>query len=116
MRKVLVITYYWAPAGGPGVQRWLKFVKYLRDFDIEPVLYIPENPHYPLTDESFLKDIPKDLTIYKQPILEPYRLATFFSSKKTKRISSGIILTKNQSFIEKALLWIRGNLFGLSHL
>tara|TARA_R110002051_G_scaffold13808_4_gene45580 strand:- start:7962 stop:9233 length:1272 start_codon:yes stop_codon:yes gene_type:complete len=111
MRKVLVITYYWAPAGGPGVQRWLKFVKYLRDFDIEPVLYIPENPHYPLTDESFLKDIPKDLTIYKQPILEPYRLATFFSSKKTKRISSGIILTKNQSFIEKALLWIRGNLF-----
>lgn len=111
MRKVLVITYYWPPAGGPGVQRWLKFVKYLRDFDIEPVLYIPENPHYPLMDESFLKDIPKDLTIYRHPILEPYRLASFFSNKKTKRISSGIILTKNQSFIEKALLWIRGNLF-----
>jgi hypothetical protein len=31
--KVLIITYYWPPAGGPGVQRWLKFVKYLPDFE-----------------------------------------------------------------------------------
>ncbi|APQ18574.1 glycosyltransferase family 4 protein [Maribacter hydrothermalis] len=111
MRKVLVITYYWPPAGGPGVQRWLKFIKYLRDFGVEPVLYIPENPHYPLIDKSFLKDIPKNLTVYKHPIMEPYRLASIFSSKKTKRISSGIIQTKNQSFLEKALLWVRGNLF-----
>ncbi|WP_405415569.1 glycosyltransferase family 4 protein [Maribacter sp. Asnod1-A12] len=111
MRKVLVITYYWPPAGGPGVQRWLKFVKYLRDFDIEPVLYIPENPHYPLLDESFSHDIPNDLKIYKHSIREPYRIASVFSSKKTKRISSGIIQTKNQSFLEKILLWVRGNLF-----
>ena len=111
MRKVLVITYYWPPAGGPGVQRWLKFVKYLRDFDVEPVLYIPESPHYPLTDESLLKDIPNNLTIYKHPIKEPYRLASLFSSKKTKRISSGIIQSKNQSFIERVFLWVRGNLF-----
>lgn len=111
MRKVLVITYYWPPAGGPGVQRWLKFVKYLRDFDVEPVLYIPENPHYPLIDNTFLKDIPNDLIIYKHPIKEPYRLASFFSSKKTKRISSGIIQSKDQSFIEKMFLWVRGNLF-----
>ncbi|MEH6746524.1 MAG: glycosyltransferase family 4 protein [Maribacter arcticus] len=111
MRKVLVITYYWPPAGGPGVQRWLKFVKYLRDFDVEPVLYIPENPHYPLIDNTFLKDIPNDLIIYKHSIKEPYRLASLFSSKKTKRISSGIIKSKNQSFIEKIFLWIRGNLF-----
>ena len=111
MRKVLVITYYWPPAGGPGVQRWLKFVKYLRDFDVEPVLYIPENPHYPLVDNTFLKDIPNDLIIYKHPIKEPYRLASLFSSKKTKRISSGIIQSNDQSFIEKMFLWIRGNLF-----
>ena len=44
MKKVLIITYYWSPAGGPGVQRWLKFVKYLRNFGIEPIVYIPENP------------------------------------------------------------------------
>ena len=111
MRKVLVITYYWPPAGGPGVQRWLKFVKYFRDFGIEPVLYIPEKPHYPLLDKSFLQEIPSDLKIYKHKITEPYRIASLFSSKKTKRISSGIIQTKNQSFLEKLLLWVRGNLF-----
>ncbi len=111
MKKVLVITYYWPPAGGPGVQRWLKFVKYFRDFGIEPVVYIPENPHYPMSDESFINDIPSDIKIYQLPIFEPYQLAGIFSKKKTKRISSGIIQSKNQSFLEKLLLWIRGNFF-----
>ncbi|PCJ94141.1 MAG: glycosyl transferase family 1 [Flavobacteriaceae bacterium] len=111
MQKVLIITYYWPPAGGPGVQRWLKFVKYLRDFNIEPVVYIPENPNYPIIDDTFLNEIPEGITIYKKPIFEPYRLASLFSKKKTKRISSGIIATKNQSFLEKTMLWVRGNFF-----
>lgn len=111
MKKVLVITYYWPPAGGPGVQRWLKFVKYLGDFGIEPVVYIPENPQYPLLDTTFVNEIPEDITIYKHPIFEPYRIASLFSNKKTKRISAGIIQTKDQSFSEKLMLWVRGNLF-----
>ena len=111
MRKVLVITYYWPPAGGPGVQRWLKFVKYLRDFGIEPVVYIPENPNYPMVDDSFVAEIPEDITIYKHRIFEPYRFANILSKKKTKRISSGIIQAKNQSIVEKMLLWVRGNFF-----
>ena len=111
MQKVLIITYYWPPAGGPGVQRWLKFVKYLRDYNIEPVVYAPENPNYPLVDESFKEEIPEGITVYKNKIVEPYRLAGLFSKAKTKRISSGIIQTSNQSVVEKLLLWIRGNLF-----
>lgn len=111
MRKVLVITYYWPPAGGPGVQRWLKFVKYLRDFGFEPLVYIPENPNYPITDTSLLHEIPEGITTYSLPIKEPYKLASFFSAKKTKRISSGIIQAQNQSPIEKAMLWVRGNFF-----
>ncbi|QLG47124.1 glycosyltransferase family 4 protein [Costertonia aggregata] len=111
MQKVLIITYYWPPAGGPGVQRWLNFVKYLKDFGIEPIVYVPENPNYPIIDESLSKQIPKGITIVRQPIFEPYGLARLFSPKKTKRISSGIIQTKNQSFIEKSMLWVRGNLF-----
>jgi len=111
MKKVLIITYYWPPAGGPGVQRWLKFVKYLRDFSVEPIVYVPENPHYPLVDDDFEKEIPKGITIIKKPIKEPYALAAIFSKKKTKQISSGIITTKKQSALEKLLLWIRGNLF-----
>ncbi|MGB7395431.1 MAG: glycosyl transferase family 1 [Pricia sp.] len=111
MKKVLIISYYWPPAGGPGVQRWLKFVKYLREFDVEPIVYVPENPHYPIEDASLEKEIPKDVTILKQPLFEPYGLAKLLSPKKTKRISSGIIKSENQSAMEKAMLWVRGNFF-----
>ncbi len=112
MKKVLIITYYWPPAGGPGVQRWLKFVKYLRDFDIEPVVYIPENPTYPLLDAEFEKEIPKGIQVIKKPIFEPYNLASLFSKKQTKTISSGIITEeKNQGFLQKMMLYIRGNFF-----
>lgn len=112
MKKVLIITYYWPPAGGPGVQRWLKFVKYLRDFDIEALVYIPENPEYPLVDEALINEIPKDITILKKRIFEPYFLAGMFSKKQTSTFSSGIITAeKEQSFLQKLLLFIRGNFF-----
>lgn len=112
MKKVLIITYYWPPAGGPGVQRWLKFVTYLEDFGIKPVVYIPKNPNYPLVDASFEKEVPKNLEILKQPIFEPYKYASLLSKKDTKTISSGIIQEKNrQGIIQKLMLYIRGNFF-----
>ena len=112
MKKVLIITYYWPPAGGPGVQRWLKFVKYLPDFDINPIVYIPENPTYPLLDEKLVADVPKNVTILKNKIIEPYAWASVFSKKNTKKISSGIIPNqRKQSLIQKMMLWVRGNLF-----
>tara|TARA_R110002167_G_scaffold260718_4_gene467175 strand:- start:3248 stop:4519 length:1272 start_codon:yes stop_codon:yes gene_type:complete len=111
MKKVLIVTYYWPPAGGPGVQRWLKFVKYLPEFGVLPYVYVPENPHYPIQDPSLLDEIPEGLTVFRHPIFEPYRAANIISSKKTKRISSGIIQTKDQSILEKLMLWVRGNFF-----
>ncbi len=110
--KVLIITYYFPPAGGPGVQRWLKFVKYLPDFGIQPIVYIPENPTYPIIDENLVSEISQKAIVLKHKIFEPYQIASFFSSTKTKKISSGIIPNqKKQTFLEKTLLWIRGNLF-----
>lgn len=110
--KVLIITYYWPPAGGPGVQRWLKFVKYLPDFGIEPIVYIPENPTYPLIDEGLLSEVNPNVTILKQKITEPYAWASAFSKSSTKKISSGIIPNKKkQSFLQRIMLWVRGNLF-----
>jgi len=112
MKKVLIITYYWPPAGGPGVQRWLKFVKYLKDFNIEPIVYIPENPDYPMLDNSLEKEVPKDITILKGKIFEPYFLAKIFSKKDTSKISSGIIVDeKKQSSLQKLMLYVRGNFF-----
>lgn len=111
MKKVLIVTYYWKPAGGPGVQRWLKFVKYLRDFGVEPIVFIPENPHYPIIDNEIGNDLPTDIQIVRMPIWEPYQLASLFSKNKTKKISSGIIPRKKVSVLENIMLWIRGNLF-----
>ena len=71
MKKVLIITYYWPPSGGAGVQRWLKFAKYLRNFGWEPVIYTPENPEYPEADESLFKDIPTGIEVITTPIWEP---------------------------------------------
>ncbi len=111
-KKVLIISYYWPPAGGPGVQRWLKFVKYLPDFGYEPHVYIPENPTYPIVDEQLAADVSEKAIILKNKIKEPYRWASFLSQKNTRKISSGIIPgKKKQSLIEKLMLWVRGNLF-----
>ena len=112
MKKVLIITYYWPPAGGPGVQRWLKFVKYLREYQMEPIIYIPENPQYPILDESVVGEVPEGITILKNKIFEPYFLAKFFSKKQTSIISSGIIADiKKQNPLQKLFLYIRGNFF-----
>lgn len=111
-KKALIITYYWPPAGGPGVQRWLKFVKYLPDFNIEPVVFIPENPNYALIDETLTDDVSKDVAILKLPIKEPYKLARFLSKKKSNTISKGIISDEQrQSLTERIMLYIRGNFF-----
>ena len=111
-KKILIITYYWPPAGGPGVQRWLKFVKYLPDFGIQPIVYIPDNPTYPIVDENLINEVSDKAIILRNKIFEPYQLASFLSKNKTKKISSGIIPNKKkQSFLDKTFLWIRGNLF-----
>ena len=111
-KKLLIITYYWPPAGGPGVQRWLKFVKYLPEFDIQPIVYVPENPTYPIVDAHLETEVSDKAIILKNKIFEPYQLASFLSKNKTKKISSGIIPNqKKQSFLEKLMLWVRGNLF-----
>lgn len=111
-KKVLIITYYWPPAGGPGVQRWFKFVKYLPEFNIEPIVYIPENPNYPIIDNSLVDEIPEDLTIIKQPILEPYKLASKISKGQSDTISKGIIPDKKkQGIVQRLMLFVRGNFF-----
>ncbi len=111
-KKVLIVTYYWPPAGGPGVQRWLKFVKYLPEFDINPIVFTPESASYPIVDESLNKELPEDLEVIKYPIKEPYKVAQIFSKQSAKTISKGIIRENNrQSLIEKLMLYVRGNFF-----
>lgn len=111
IKKILIITYYWPPAGGPGVQRWLKFAKYLPEFGWKPTVFIPENPSYPLLDESLEKDVPKDLEIIKTKIWEPYQLAEKLNKSNKKFKAGQFDVGQNQSWKSKFSIWIRGNFF-----
>lgn len=112
-RKVLIITYYWPPCGGSGVQRWLKFVKYLVRLGWEPIVYTPENPSFGIRDESLLKDVPPEVEVIKLPIWEPYE--TFFKLSKLaggkKPAQSDFVTTQKKSLLQKIAGWVRGNFF-----
>lgn len=116
MKKALIITYYWPPSGGSGVQRWLKFAKYLPENGWQPVVYTVENGEYPVSDESLNKDVPKEAIVIKQPIREPYTLyKKFTGQKKDAKFGHGFVGAKKQSGLKRLLhntaVWIRGNFF-----
>lgn len=107
-KKVLIITYYWPPSGGAGVQRWLKFVKYLRGFGYEPVVYTVDNPRYAIEDTSLEAEIPEGIKVYRKSILEPN--SSGLVSKKRQRISAGFVDDK-PSFMARMMLYVRANYF-----
>ena len=74
LKKVLIVSYYFPPSGGPGVQRVLKFVKYLPAFGWQPVVLTVENGDFPARDESLLAEIPEAVKVYRTRIFEPYSL------------------------------------------
>ncbi len=106
---MLVIAYYWPPSGGSGVQRWVKFCKYLPAEGWTPVVFAPENADYPSLDPTIGADLPQDLELVRGRIWEPYaayRKLTGAKSTEVTEISSG-----KKSFKQKLSLWIRANLF-----
>lgn len=117
MKRALIITYYWPPSGGSGVQRWLKFAKYLPQYGWEPVIYTPENPEANTVDGALLKDIAPGTEVLKTRIWEPYSFykALFGGKKNTsdggKHIKANIIGSQNKSFTHKLSLFVRGNFF-----
>ena len=109
MKRVLVIAYYWPPSGGSGVQRWVKFVKYLPAEGWEPVVFAPENADYPSQDPSFGAEVPTDVEVLRGRIWEPYaayRKLTGANSTQVTEISSG-----PKSAKQRLGLWIRANCF-----
>ena len=97
MKKVLIISYYWPPAGGSGVQRWLKFTKYLPKNNWQPIIYTPENPYFEVKDEALCKDIPIEAEIWKTPVWEPYALKDKLFGKAGKSQSAGVISNSKSS-------------------
>jgi glycosyltransferase involved in cell wall biosynthesis len=112
-KKVLIITYYWPPTGGAGVQRWLKFSKYFRQFNWEPIIYTPSNPDFPINDETLLKDVLPNLEILKTQINEPYDVyRKIMGKKKTDTVNQGFLSeSKENKVLQKMMIWVRGNFF-----
>ena len=112
MRRVLIIAYYWPPSAGSGVQRWLKFAKYLPEFGWQPVIYTPKNPDFEIQDVSLLKEIPEQVEVLKKDIWEPYSLhRLFFGNKADKIKSAGVVTASKSSWKSYLSNWIRGNVF-----
>ena len=111
MKKVLIITYYWPPGSGPGVQRFLKFSKYLREFAWEPVILTVDNGSYPSIDQSLEEDIPKGLHVYRSQSFEPFIWYNLLKGKTSKNASVGAIGLQRRSFFQRLALYIRANFF-----
>ncbi len=117
MKRVLIITYYWPPSAGSGVQRWLKFSKYLPENGWQPVVYTPSNPDFETKDTTLLNDVSEHAELLQTKIWEPYGFYKKFSSDSNKKnINNGLLETNtSQSSVKKGAAqiakWIRGNVF-----
>ncbi len=114
MKRVLIISYYWPPTGGSGVQRWVKFAKYLPQEGWQPVVYTPENPEQLAVDTTLEAEIPAEAEIIKTRIAEPYGLYRKFLKKSghsREAVEVNPVNAQNKSFLQKAAMWVRGNLF-----
>ncbi len=116
-QKVLIVAYYWPPSGGSGVQRWLKFVKYLPQTGWKPYVFTPENPSFALRDASLERNVPAEAEVIRYPIWEPYdaffKLSGLFGNRKTAK-PTDLVEGKTErklSRFQRISTWIRGNLF-----
>jgi glycosyltransferase involved in cell wall biosynthesis len=112
MKKVLIVTYYWPPAGGPGVQRVLNIVESLPDLGWDPIVLTVKNPSAPASDMSLMSRISRRCKVYKTKTREPFEAYKRFTGKKPgSDLPKNISLNKKMSITEKLSRWIRANLF-----
>lgn len=111
MRRVLVITYYWPPSGGSGVQRWVKFAKYLPAEGWQPVVYTPENPERQSEDKSLYADIPAEVEVVRRPITEIYGIYRSLTGRKASAAEVNVVNSQRKSLKQRLVMWVRGNAF-----
>ena len=112
-KKILILTYYWPPSGGTGVQRWLHFTRYLKELGWDPIIFTPSNPEAPVQDPKLLAQIPEGVEVLKIPIWEPTQLYMRLSGNKGKKLQTGFMQEskKKPGLLQRFSLYIRANLF-----
>lgn len=111
--RILIITYYWPPSGGAGVQRWLKFTKYLPEYGIQPYVLTVKNPTYPFPDESLNQEVSDKVVVEKSLSIEPFALYGWLTGKDAGEVGSPVTGLKGeeQSWLTRLSQWIRANVF-----
>jgi hypothetical protein len=111
-KRVLIISYYFPPAGGPGVQRVLKFVKYLRGFGWEPAVLTVREGAFPDRDESLISDAPPDIRVFRTRSFNPFTLYAKLSGTHEDRAATiGFLSDKKPNRRQRLFQWIRANFF-----
>jgi len=111
-KKVLVLTYYWPPAAGPGVQRFLKFCKYLPEYGWDPVVLTVEAGSYSSEDASLDEDIVSSLPVYKTKTFEPFTVYNRLRGSKGKAMPVALMgIKEDKGLIQRLSLYVRANYF-----
>jgi glycosyltransferase involved in cell wall biosynthesis len=107
-RTALLITYYWPPAGGAGVHRWLRMSRYFKENGWDLHVYCPNDAAWPIIDTDLNKEVSSDLTIIRRKIFEPHR---FLGKKNNPNKGAGITQIQKAGLLQRFIIWVRGNLF-----
>lgn len=113
MRRVLVVTYYFPPSGGAGVQRVLKWVKYFREFEVEPVVLTVEGGAYPKHDETLMQEVPPGIEVHRTPAFDPYGAYARLTGRSRQQAVAETAghIAASEDWKERLAQWVRANLF-----
>ncbi len=109
---MLLITYYWPPSGGAGVQRWLKLTDYLVQlgWEVHVVTVDPKEASYPLIDDSLVSEVNPKVILYKTKTFEILNLYKKINNKKQIPYA-GFANEGKIGLLQNVSRFIRGNFF-----
>ena len=107
--RVLIVSYYFPPAGGPGVQRVLKTVRYLRDAGFEPVVLTVDDGAFPSRDPGLAADVPDDVEVIRTPAPDPFALYARLAGRGADAVPTGAV--DGSGRLSRLALWLRANVF-----
>ncbi len=109
MKRVLIVSYHWPPAGGVTVLRTLRFASRLREHGWEPVIATATPDAYETYDHALAAEVPAGLEVLRIPAWNPYHL--YKSWTRSTENAEEAIASARTGGRQKLALWVRANGF-----